>query len=195
MPVSRFSLFVGAAASFAIAPGAAAQLLGGHSGQVFISPMGEPFRANERADALAGWFRQADANHDGSLSADEMAADAERFFRTLDTTHDGEIDPDEVQHYEDAIAVSSGDSEAGAGRLGLLQIPEPVISADTDFNRGVSAAEFRRAAIKRFALLDVNHTGRLTLDELYGVRSAASAAARRPPREKSQKVGLEPPQQ
>ena len=30
----------------------------------------------------------------GSLTADEMQADADRFFATLDTNRDGEIDPD-----------------------------------------------------------------------------------------------------
>ena len=51
-------------------------------------------------DTLADWFGQADRNHDGILTADEMVADAERFFATLDTNHDGEIDPDELANYE-----------------------------------------------------------------------------------------------
>jgi hypothetical protein len=54
----------------------------------------------------------------------------------------------------------------GAGRFSWLNIPEPVISADADLNRGVSRAEFARAAGQRFLLLDVNHDGRLTLAEL-----------------------------
>ena len=32
------------------------------------------------------------------------------------------------------------DQHQGAGRYGLLDLPEPVVSADTDFNRGVSRA-------------------------------------------------------
>lgn len=73
-----------------------------------------------------------------------------------------------------------GNDEAGAGRYGLLQIPEPVISADADFNRGVSADEFGKAAIERFQLLDVSHTGRLTLSQLEAIRQAAVSAARHP---------------
>ena len=77
----------------------------GHAWAPFISPMGEPFRARTTTDdTLADWFRQADANHDGLLTAAEMQADAERFFAKLDTTADGEIDPDEITHYEYEIA-------------------------------------------------------------------------------------------
>ena len=175
-----------------------------------MSPMGEPFFGLTPAqDGLTAWFEQADRDHDGSITANEMSADADRFFLTLDTDHDGEIGPDEIRHYEYAIAPQvgnpafhgvqpvqaaaghrhqrrragsgfGGDDEAGAGRYGLLQIPEPVMSADADFNRGVSAAEFRSSAVKRFQLLDVHHAGRLTLPELETIRGAAASAARRP---------------
>jgi hypothetical protein len=71
------------------------------------------------------------------------------------------------------------DSETSAGRLGLLQIPEPVTSADSNFNRGVSPQEVRDAAIKRFLLLDASHSGKLTLPELQNIRQAASSVAKR----------------
>jgi hypothetical protein len=58
------------------------------------------------------------------------------------------------------------DGLEGAGRFSWLNIPEPVISADSDLNRGVSRAEFARAAGQRFLLLDANHDGRLTRAEL-----------------------------
>ena len=70
-------------------------------------------------------------------------------------------------------------AEMVAGRYGLLQIPEPVMSADANFNRGVSAAEFQNAAIARFQLLDFSHSGRLTLAQLQSVRQAAITASRR----------------
>jgi hypothetical protein len=54
----------------------------------------------------------------------------------------------------------------GAGRYSFLNIPEPVISADLDLNRGVSRAEFVQTAGQRFLMLDRNHDGRLTRAEL-----------------------------
>ncbi len=149
-----------------------------HWGPIFVSPMGEPFHADRGGDALAMWFAQADRNHDGYLTLDEMQADAARFFAMLDTNRDGEIDPDETDHYERVIApqiwaVSAGSVEPredethqGASRYGLLDLPEPVTSADADLNRGVSLAEFRDAASQRFAALDLDHRGKLTLAEL-----------------------------
>jgi Ca2+-binding EF-hand superfamily protein len=200
-----------------------------HWGVPFISPMGEPFRAGSSGDALADWFHQADANHDGYLTVEEMQQDAARFFATLDVNHDGEIDPDEINRYETVVAPEidtspggriaraelqnqaegsggrghrgghhrggggyggnfgagggfSGDLDdpLGGGRFGLLNIPEPVASADADFNRGVTLDEFKRAALQRFQLLDANRSGRLTLAALEEQRAATIAAARRP---------------
>lgn len=200
----------------------------GHAWAPFISPMGEPFRAHSKSDdTLADWFRKADRNGDGVLTADEMVADADRFFRTLDTNHDGQIDPDELANYEYEIApdvqVNSrrrpapGDSSPrveqhrpdsagfaghrrgeeqldedqlglggklqGAARYGLLNMPEPVAAADTDFNRAITLTEFREAALRRFSLLDTRHQGQLTLAQLETIRSAALAGDRQKKRD------------
>jgi Ca2+-binding EF-hand superfamily protein len=197
------------------APAALPSTGGRHWGRLFISPMGEPFRADRGSDPLATWFTQADRNHDGYVTLDEMQADAERFFASLDTNHDGEIDPDEINHYESAIAPEisdaphydmdgTGDAEGGHGRgghgghhrggasprenethqgaarFGLLDLPEPVSSADADFNRGVSLNEFRQAAGQRFLALDLDHTGKLSLAELEVIRPAPGATPNRP---------------
>lgn len=174
-------------------------------GRAFVSPMGEPFRGRTPGeDGLVVWFAQADSNHDGILTVDEMMADADRFFQTLDLNHDGEIDPEEITHYEGVIVpqlrvqsiitasdlpggehVEHVDDESSAGRFGLLQIPEPVASADSNFDRGVSPAEFRAAAKQRFQLLDINHAGRLTLAALENIRGAASANAEHKRNEKN----------
>ena len=190
-----------------------------HWTRMFISPMGEPFRPNGREDdALADWFNQADRNHDGQLTLEEMQQDSERFFGALDTNHDGEIDPDEITHYETVVApeVTSGssfgmmdagasreggggggrhhrggggggffrgadnDQHQGAGRFGLLDLPEPVVSADSNFNRGVSLTEFRQAAAQRFMALDIDHHGFLTLAALETIRPAPPAAPKKP---------------
>ena len=152
---------------------------------VFISPMGEPFRrAQGSGEPIDRWFNGADADHDGAIGVTEFQADAARFYATLDVNHDGEIAPDEMIRYETEIApevqagigmaiarnnqrrMRSGDGPYGRGTQALLNIPQPVISADADFNRGVSPAEFRHTAGQRFLLIDRNHDGRLTRDEL-----------------------------
>jgi len=77
----------------------------GHAWAPFISPMGEPFRARSATDdTLARWFNQADRNHDGQITPDEMRADADRFFATLDSDRDGAIGPEELIHYEWELA-------------------------------------------------------------------------------------------
>ena len=45
-------------------------------------------------------------------------------------------------------------------------MPEPVVSADANFDRGISKQEFANAATKRFRMLDANGDGALTRDEL-----------------------------
>lgn len=54
----------------------------------------------------------------------------------------------------------------GAARYGLLNMPEPVAAADSDFNRAISRAEFEQAALERFQLLDRDKRGSLTLGGL-----------------------------
>ena len=78
------------------------------------------------------------------------------------------------------------DPHQGAGRYGLLDLPEPVTAADTNFNRGVSLDEFRQAAGQRFLALDLDHHGYLTLDALQRIRPA-------PPPEPSRNNDMDSP--
>jgi hypothetical protein len=54
----------------------------------------------------------------------------------------------------------------GAARYGILDIPEPVTSADSDFNGRVSWQEYQTAVTLRFGLLDTNKDSALELSEL-----------------------------
>ena len=72
---------------------------------VFIAPMGKPFRA--RMDApypVVDWFKAADKNADGKIDHAEFMADAEAFFDTLDLNHDGALSSYEVALYEHNVA-------------------------------------------------------------------------------------------
>jgi Ca2+-binding EF-hand superfamily protein len=73
--------------------------------QLFISPMGEPFRADfGRPYPVDAWFEQADQGHKGYLTREDFKADAARFFKRLDANGDGIIDGFEVGDYETKIA-------------------------------------------------------------------------------------------
>lgn len=55
---------------------------------------------------------------------------------------------------------------SGAGRFGLINIPEPIISMDSNLDGTVTVSEMRLAAARRFDLLDPDGHGFLVLDEL-----------------------------
>ena len=58
----------------------------------------------------------------------------------------------------------------------MLNIPEPVAAADTDFDAVISLSEFRQAAAMHVSsLLEARRAGRLDLDELQARRAAAWA--------------------
>ena len=72
---------------------------------LFISPAGEPFRAEPGAPyPVAAWFAGADTDHDGVLTRDEFVADALRFFDRIDGDHNGVVDGFEVSAYETQVA-------------------------------------------------------------------------------------------
>lgn len=139
--------------------------------------------ADEMQADAARFFALLDANHDGEIDPDEVT----RYETVLAPEVQGEpaamlarkpgensgqdVDPDPGG---DGSEISGGGSSGpqGAGRFALLNIPEPVASADANLNRGVSLDEFRRAALDRFQLLDTSHSGRLDLAQLEALRPA-----------------------
>jgi hypothetical protein len=164
--------------------------------QLFVSPMGEPFRARG-GDPVALWFAQADGDVSGTLEIAEFTADAARFFKRIDTNSDGELVPDEITAYERDVAPEialyaarpegwmrrPGDrfdmrygGALGAGRWSFLNIPQPVSSTDGDLNRAITIGEYLAAARRRFALLDTGRTGRLTLATLPKTPAQQNAA-------------------
>jgi len=125
--------------------------------------MGEPFRPTSRGDdPLADWFRQADANHDGYLTADELVKDADRFFATLDVNHDGQIDPDEIDRYEHVVA-----PEVQGEPVDLRGPPDPTDSdadmSDVDPDAGETGTRIKSggdddhgpAGAGRYSLLNI----------------------------------------
>ena len=139
--MTRRLLIVSAACSLAAAcasspPGEEAAVRGRIN--VFISPMGEPFRGGARdAYPLDRWFARADANHDGALDWDEFKADATAFFDRLDTNHDGVLSGAEVSAYEQDVAP---EILPRVSRLTAKDIPS-LPSDDPETNRRREAQE------------------------------------------------------
>ncbi len=133
------------------------------------------------------FFKRLDSNHDGQVDPDELmtyeweiAPEIQvnsnwrrpRGQGAIKTAAEPQPSPDRPageggwKRAEDAHDGYRTDGLQGAARYGLLNIPQPVASADADFNRAVTLIEFRRAASIRFKLLDSHGQGRITLPEL-----------------------------
>lgn len=151
------------------------------------------------------FFALLDIDHDGELGPDEVARyehDIAPEIQVMTPTRRVRGQPRPVAHHDDAdtgrsddwrrrrqedmASLGIGGSLQGAGRYGLLNMPEPVAAADTDFNRSVTLQEFRAAAIARFQLLDTAHHGGLTLAELEAMPHAPKADGK--PRKLDEKV-------
>ena len=129
----------------------------------------------------SGFFGKLDSNHDGEIDPDELAnyeyeiapdiqvmsstkrapgtpAPASRQSRNPDD--EMSRDRQNARRDQDYARLGIGGALQGAARYGLLNLPEPVAAADSDFNRGVTLDEFRQAAIARFQLLRHGALGR-----------------------------------
>lgn len=152
-----------------------------HDGRLILSEM------QQDADRF---FASLDVNHDGEIDPDEISRYEEvvapeirsgEHYDLASFSSDGnERGGGRRRHRDKAFfGDSSTDQHQGAGRYGLLDLPEPVTAADSDFNRGVSTNEFRAAAQQRFQALDIDHKGYLTLADLEGIRPAPPAGSQK----------------
>jgi len=98
------------------------------------------FGGEGRGGGGAGWRRRGGRGHGGDPGAGRAAkAEQEAFF---------------------------GAGQTGAARFSLLNEPEPLLAADADVDGKVTRAEWDRRTVRRFAELDRDKTGKLTLEEL-----------------------------
>ncbi|HYX45899.1 MAG TPA: EF-hand domain-containing protein [Sphingomicrobium sp.] len=153
------------------------------------------------ADAVR-FFQTLDTDHDGEIDPDELAnyeyeiaPDIQVMSRTERKPGDpapivrADVDDMDLdtprpqadikrerrkQQRDQSEALGLGGALQGGARYSLLNIPEPVAAADSDFNRAITLEEFRQAAAARFALLDSTHQGRLTLAQLEALPHAPS---------------------
>lgn len=97
-----------------------------------------------------------DTNHDGSLSAAEIAAGRQAGFTRMDANHDGFISQDEA-------------SQGGGGNVSAM-----FTQADTNHDGKVSQAEYM-AQPSRILQFDTDHDGALSMAEISAMRAAIAA--------------------
>lgn len=148
------------------------------------------------------YFAILDTNHDGQIDPDELvhyewtvAPEIQVNSRLRRARAPGEPAPKadtDAYKGENKEARQSRRSDRdenyglqGAARYALLNLPEPVVAADADFNRAITLQEFRQAALDRFQLLDKKHEGRLTLQELEAMKPVVTG---KPPKRRDDEV-------
>ena len=157
-------------------------------------------RGEFRRDA-ASYFPVLDANGDGIVDAREITRYEEdlvpevrvgfgggtRYRAPTQSSYaDGEAGGGRVAGFEPIQKAPRElrklpELPRGAGRYGLINAPQPVISVDTDLNRRITPQEMSAAADRRFTLLDPEARGYLTLATLpkTPVQQRGEAASKR----------------
>ncbi len=177
---------------------------------LFISPSGQPFRsrAGEPYPVVA-WFEKTDANHDGKIDREEFKAEAKAFFDMMNVRKNGVIDDEIIALYEKKVvpeiltanvlqpgaasttsgAYSSSDYKTqrqGAAQFGLINNAEPLRSADHSFRGLIRLPDMLAQADANFDILDEDHRGYLTLEDLPRppAEQVAQPAKTPPPKKK-----------
>ncbi|WP_419814406.1 hypothetical protein [Glacieibacterium sp.] len=145
---------------------------------------GKLTRSEFRRDFMS-YFKVLDANGDGIVDAAEITRYEEELAPEVQVNFGGG-----PQFRSQPVPSSGDESEGGAkprnlpdlprgaGRYALINAPEPVVAADADLNRRISQAEYAASADRRFALLDPQDVGYLTLATLPKTPVQARAEAR-----------------
>ena len=152
------------------------------------------------------FFATLDTNHDGQIDPEELAQYEYEIAPEIQVMSRTErapgqrapiaklSDPDEGNGKrrsdrrrglaeEDYASLGIGGALQGAARYSLLNLPEPVAAADTDFDRVISLAEFKAAAVARFQLLDFARHGAITLAQLEALPHSPKIGGKRPKRD------------
>ena len=153
------------------------------AGSVYVSVMGEPFRATDGQDPFENWFKQADVNQDGFITRIELQNDADYFFAALDKNDDKVIDGDEMDHYEERVAPSTvravGSNLGGYARYNPKgpepgrpnEIPikmEGMAESKSRIRKGSSTQVVYSNVPQPVAMADANLDRRVTLVEFRG---------------------------
>lgn len=119
------------------------------------------------------FFRILDRNHDGKLTPEEVVAYETQVAPEISLYsvrgRDNQV-PAQRGGLLSGVMPRSGESDyygpMGAGGYSWLNIPEPVVAADSDVDRVVTEKEFLSAAGRRFEQLDPNGNGSIALKDM-----------------------------
>lgn len=105
---------------------------------LFISPMGEPFRATDIGQhGIDLWFAAADTDHDGKISRAEFVAEAMGFFVALDANKDGAATSMESTSLWERQAPEV---------LGMIDMSPPALAADPNADHDAGSQHHDNAA-------------------------------------------------
>jgi Ca2+-binding EF-hand superfamily protein len=147
-----------------------------------------------QADAERYFTEFLDTNQDGQIDPEELvryewtiAPEIQANSRFRRARAPGEAPPKEEagdgpSRKPDRDRLPPDNGRMGAARYALLNMPEPVAAADSDFNRAITLQEFRQAALDRFEILDKAHAGRITLQQLEAMKPVLPANGKWPKR-------------
>jgi hypothetical protein len=159
------------------------------------------------------FFARLDGNHDGQIDPDELKIYEWEVAPEVQVSSNwkrprGQPAADQIptpdhsvgdggwRRPEDQHDGYHADGLQGAARYGLLNVPQPVASADADFNRVVTLVEFRQASSIRFKLLDSQGRGRIMLAVLEARLPTRPEGKRAKPHKdaKDDRIGLPLPE-
>ncbi|MDE1146681.1 MAG: EF-hand domain-containing protein [Azospirillaceae bacterium] len=160
------------------------------------TPLGQSLGRTTSEDTakatLRAWFARVDANQDGKLSRDEFQVEADAVFTHYDLNGDGALNVTELEQVRQADRMAQaghgghpggpppnggpdgapnggpppggpgGGPGMGGGRGGV----DPIMAADTNLDFRVTREEFRTYARALFDVIDADHDGQLTFDEV-----------------------------
>ena len=153
-----------------------------------------------QADAVQ-FFHKLDSNGDGVIDSEEIVIYEQEIAPEVQVNSDWKLsrqaaaaakqsgsdrnrDGRKRRRTRDTVNGYQIDGLQGAARYGLLNLPEPVVGADSDFNRKITLDEFSRAASYRFRLLVSMVEGTPTLQELETLLPSRPKEGRRVKRRK-----------
>ncbi len=123
---------------------------------MYGSAMGGPMKG-------AGIFRQADANNDGVVTKEEVAAMKDARFAKYDSNNDGVVDTAEI---DKAL-------EAKLERMRIKMRYKMLGRFDANGDGMVSKDEFSVKGMNRFEMLDANNDGKITREEVQAMAAKA----------------------